>query len=125
MEGEVAEDVFSGGRVALYGGLVGAAKVKVLQEDTGHRSKAKVVGVDEEEPLVPMGEGRGGGGGGAREGGKNSVTRGDKKKEGGGRGEGGRPGGKRDGRRVAGKNREGRREGKGWEGVKGGREERR
>ena len=56
MEGEVAEDVFSGGRVALYGGLVGAAKVKVLQEDTGHCSKAKVVGVDEEEPLVPIGE---------------------------------------------------------------------
>ena len=59
MEGEVAEDVFSGGRVALYGGLVGAAKVKVLQEDTGHCSEAKVVGVDEEEPLVPIGEGRG------------------------------------------------------------------
>ena len=114
MEGEVAEDVFSGGRVALYGGLVGAAKVKVLQEDTGHRSEAKVVGVDEEEPLVPIGEGRGGGGGGAREGGKNR----ERKRKGGGVGGGREEGGKRDGRRGnEGGNREGRREGK----RKGGR----
>lgn len=59
VEREVAEDILGGGWVALYGGLVGAAEVKVLQEDTGHRRKAKEVGVDVEQPLVPGGRGRG------------------------------------------------------------------
>lgn len=54
MEREEGEDVATGGGVTLNGRLVGAVQVQVLKEDTGHCRETKVVGVDVEEPLVPV-----------------------------------------------------------------------
>lgn len=43
-----------GGGVALYGGLLGAAEVKVLQHQASHGCETIEVGVDEKQPLIPV-----------------------------------------------------------------------